>query len=98
MLRQAVKYQGTPKGEQPCEICALFEAPPSCKNVDGIIAAQALVPPLYEKASIISGFGSEVVLQNATSAGSHFRRLRMRNGKKNAISANHLVHRATLVG
>ena len=40
MSQQAVKYQDTPKGEQRCEICALFEAPSSCKNVDGIIAAQ----------------------------------------------------------
>jgi hypothetical protein len=35
-----VKYQDTPKGEQRCDNCELFEAPSSCKNVDGTIAAQ----------------------------------------------------------
>ena len=35
-----VKYQDTPKGEQRCDNCDLFEAPSSCKNVDGTIAAQ----------------------------------------------------------
>ena len=36
----AVKYQETPKGEQRCDNCAIFEAPSSCKTVDGTIAAQ----------------------------------------------------------
>ena len=38
--QQVVKYQDTPKGEQRCDNCELFEAPSSCKNVDGTIAAQ----------------------------------------------------------
>jgi hypothetical protein len=38
--QKIVKYQDTPKGEQRCDNCELFEAPSSCKNVDGIIAAQ----------------------------------------------------------
>jgi hypothetical protein len=38
--QKAVKYQDTPKGEQRCDNCELFEAPSSCKNVDGTIAAQ----------------------------------------------------------
>jgi hypothetical protein len=37
--QKTVKYQDTPKGEQRCDNCALFE-PPSCKTVDGTIAAQ----------------------------------------------------------
>ena len=38
--QKAVKYQDTPKGEQRCDNCALFEPPSSCKTVDGTIAAQ----------------------------------------------------------
>jgi hypothetical protein len=38
--QKVVKYQDTPKGEQRCDNCELFEAPSSCKNVDGTIAAQ----------------------------------------------------------
>ena len=40
MTQQAVKYQDTPKGEQRCDNCTLFQAPASCQNVDGTIAAQ----------------------------------------------------------
>ncbi len=38
--QKAVKYQDTPKGDQACENCALFEAPSSCKTVDGTISPQ----------------------------------------------------------
>ena len=38
--QKTVKYQDTPKGEQRCDNCELFEAPSSCKNVDGPIAPQ----------------------------------------------------------
>jgi High potential iron-sulfur protein len=38
--QKAVKYQDTPKGEQRCENCALFEVPSSCKTVDGTISPQ----------------------------------------------------------
>jgi High potential iron-sulfur protein len=38
--QKLVKYQDTPKGEQRCDNCDLFEAPSSCKHVDGTIAAQ----------------------------------------------------------
>jgi hypothetical protein len=34
----AVAYQDSPKGAQQCDNCALFEAPNSCKVVDGTIA------------------------------------------------------------
>jgi hypothetical protein len=40
--QKIVKYQDTPKGEQRCDNCDLFEAPSSCKNVDGTIAAHGL--------------------------------------------------------
>jgi High potential iron-sulfur protein len=38
--QKAVKYQDTPKGDQACENCALFEPPSSCKTVDGTISPQ----------------------------------------------------------
>jgi hypothetical protein len=38
--QKAVKYQDTPKGEQRCDNCALFEAPESCQTVEGPVAAQ----------------------------------------------------------
>jgi hypothetical protein len=38
--QKVVKYQDTPKGEQRCDNCALFEAPSSCKTVDGTVAPQ----------------------------------------------------------
>ena len=38
--QKAVKYQDTPKGDQRCENCVQFEAPSSCKTVDGTVAAQ----------------------------------------------------------
>lgn len=34
----AVKYQTEPKGESKCEGCRFFEAPSSCKSVDGEIS------------------------------------------------------------
>lgn len=38
MSQKAVGYQETPKGEQSCGNCVLFEAPNACKNVDGTIS------------------------------------------------------------
>jgi High potential iron-sulfur protein len=38
--QKVVKYQDTPKGDQRCDNCDLFEAPSSCKNVEGTIAPQ----------------------------------------------------------
>jgi anaerobic selenocysteine-containing dehydrogenase len=38
--QKTVKYQDTPKGEQRCENCMQFEAPSTCKTVDGTVAAQ----------------------------------------------------------
>ncbi len=38
--QKTVKYQDTPKGDQACENCSLFEAPSSCKTVDGTISPQ----------------------------------------------------------
>lgn len=38
MPQKAVKYQATPKGKARCDNCALWQAPDSCKLVDGPIA------------------------------------------------------------
>jgi anaerobic selenocysteine-containing dehydrogenase len=38
MSPKAMQYQPTPKGKQRCDNCANFQAPSSCKLVDGTIA------------------------------------------------------------
>jgi hypothetical protein len=38
--QKSVAYQDTPKGEQRCENCRLFEAPNGCKSVQGPVAPQ----------------------------------------------------------
>jgi hypothetical protein len=38
--QKVVKYQDTPKGDQSCENCIQFEAPSSCKTVDGTVSPQ----------------------------------------------------------
>jgi len=38
--QKVVKYQDTPKGDQRCENCIQFEAPSSCKTVDGTVSPQ----------------------------------------------------------
>jgi nitrous oxide reductase len=49
--QKAVKYQDTPKGEQRCDNCALFEAPSSCKTVDGIVSPEGWCMVYAKKAS-----------------------------------------------
>jgi len=39
MTPTAVGYQGAPQGTQRCDNCTQFEAPSSCKVVEGKIAA-----------------------------------------------------------
>ena len=46
--QKAVSYQPTPKGDQRCDNCALWQAPASCKLVDGTIAAPGWCT-LYKK-------------------------------------------------
>jgi hypothetical protein len=41
MSQSAAKYQPTPKGDQRCDGCALWEAPNGCKVVSGTIAPEA---------------------------------------------------------
>ena len=40
VTQKAINYQDTPHGTATCSGCALFEAPASCANVDGIINPQ----------------------------------------------------------
>jgi hypothetical protein len=51
VAQKVVKYQDTPKGEQRCENCTLFEAPSSCKTVDGTIAQQGWCMVYAKKAA-----------------------------------------------
>jgi anaerobic selenocysteine-containing dehydrogenase len=51
VAQKVVKYQDTPKGEQRCDNCALFEAPSSCKTVDGTIAPQGWCMVYAKKAA-----------------------------------------------
>jgi hypothetical protein len=38
MSEASVAYQDSPKGDHSCAGCALFQAPSSCKTVDGVIS------------------------------------------------------------
>jgi hypothetical protein len=38
--KSAVSYQDSPKGNQRCDNCSLFQAPGACKNVAGDVAPQ----------------------------------------------------------
>lgn len=38
MSQAAVAYQDSPKGDRNCAGCGLFQAPSSCKTVDGAIS------------------------------------------------------------
>ena len=41
MSQSAAAYQDSPKGSQQCSNCALFQAPTSCRVVDGDISPSA---------------------------------------------------------
>jgi hypothetical protein len=38
MAQKAVEYQDTPKGDQECSNCSLFQDPNACTLVDGEIS------------------------------------------------------------
>jgi hypothetical protein len=38
MSEASVAYQDSPKGDRSCANCGLFQAPSSCKTVDGVIS------------------------------------------------------------
>ena len=41
MSQADAKYQGTPKGDQRCDGCMLFQPPNACKVVEGEISPSA---------------------------------------------------------
>jgi hypothetical protein len=41
MSQASVQYQATPKGEQQCNNCSLFQEPNACTIVDGDISPQS---------------------------------------------------------
>jgi hypothetical protein len=38
MPQAAVSYRGSPKGNQSCANCRLFQAPNACRSVDGVVS------------------------------------------------------------
>jgi hypothetical protein len=40
MSQSSVSYRASPKGNQRCDNCALFQGPSACKSVDGSISPQ----------------------------------------------------------
>src|SRR6516164_6820347 len=44
MAQKAVEYQDTPKGDQECSNCSLFQEPNACTLVDGEISPKSGTP------------------------------------------------------
>ena len=40
LAQRAVAYQPTPRGDQRCDNCTLFEAPNACRSVAGTVAPE----------------------------------------------------------
>jgi len=51
VTQKAVSYQDTPKGALRCDNCTQFEAPSSCKIVEGTIAPAGWCTVYVKKAS-----------------------------------------------
>jgi hypothetical protein len=50
MSQADAKYQGTPKGDQRCDGCMLFQAPSACKVVEGAISPSGWCQLFVKKA------------------------------------------------
>ena len=50
LSQTAVRYQATPKDGKQCDACKFFEAPSSCKSVDGTIVASGWCTLFAKKA------------------------------------------------
>jgi hypothetical protein len=50
MSQADAKYQGTPKGDQRCDGCMLFQAPSACKIVQGEISPSGWCQLFVKKA------------------------------------------------
>ena len=48
--KEAMKYQDKPNGDQRCDNCMQFQAPSSCKVVDGTISPQGYCIAWVKKA------------------------------------------------
>jgi hypothetical protein len=46
LSKQQTEYQDSPKGIQMCATCSLFEAPHSCKVVEGDVSPEAGARPM----------------------------------------------------
>ena len=51
MQKTAAQYQETPKGDQRCDNCGLFQQPNACQVVDGDISPSAWCKLWVKKAS-----------------------------------------------
>ena len=51
VAKTVVSYQDTPKGDQRCDNCALFQAPNACKTVAGDVAPEGWCKIWQRKAS-----------------------------------------------
>lgn len=51
MAPKAAAYQDTPKGDQECSNCSLFQAPKACQLIDGDISASGWCKYWVKKAS-----------------------------------------------
>ncbi len=51
LAQKLVSYQDSPKGNQQCDNCALFQAPDACQTIDGTIAPQGWCKIYRPKAS-----------------------------------------------
>ena len=49
MAQTAVTYQTTPKGDQQCSNCSLFQPPSACTLVDGTISPSRMVKILGQE-------------------------------------------------
>jgi hypothetical protein len=50
IAQNMVQYQNSPKGDQKCAMCVQFEAPSSCKVVDGTISPEGWCAAFAPKA------------------------------------------------
>jgi High potential iron-sulfur protein len=50
MSQADAKYQGTPKGDQRCDGCMLFQPPSACKVVEGAISPSGWCQLFVKKA------------------------------------------------
>ena len=55
MAQKAVEYQDTPKGDQECSNCSLFQEPSACTLVDGEISPKGWCKFWVKKGRLSAG-------------------------------------------